>query len=72
MSKLPVKQRRRLLPDISELFTGFPAWANLAPMIDPHLIRLEDEIQDGHYVIVPSCPESTRAKTSRSPWLMAS
>jgi HSP20 family protein len=38
MSKLPVKQRRRsLLPDISELFTGFPAWANLAPMIHAEL-----------------------------------
>ena len=63
MSKLPVKHRRRsLLPDISELFTGFPAWANLAPTIDTHLIRLEDEIEDGHYVIRAELPGIDPAK----------
>jgi HSP20 family protein len=63
MSKLTVKHRRRsLLPDISELFTGFPAWANLAPMIDTHLIRLEDEIEDGHYVIRAELPGIDPAK----------
>ena len=63
MSKLPVKHRRRsLLPDISELFTGFPAWANLAPMIDTHLIRLEDEVEDGHYVIRAELPGIDPAK----------
>jgi len=63
MSKLPVKHRRHsLLPDMSELFTGFPAWANLAPMIDTHLIRLEDDIQDGHYVIRAELPGIDPAK----------
>ena len=63
MSKLPVTRRRRsLLPDISELFTGFPAWANLAPTIDAHLIRLEDEIQDGHYVVRAELPGIDPAK----------
>jgi len=63
MSKLPAKRRRRsLLPDISNQFTGFPTWANLAPMIDTHLIRLEDEVQDGHYVIRAELPGLDPAK----------
>ncbi len=41
MSKLAVKhQRRSLLPELSELFTGFPPWAGLRPTFDTHLIRL--------------------------------
>ena len=52
MSKLPARRRTRsLLPDPAELFAGFPAWAGLRPFSDTQLIRLEDEIEDGHYVV---------------------
>jgi len=57
MSKLPVKRHRRsALPAISELFTGFPGWANLGPLLDGHLIRLEDEVKDGQYVVRAELP----------------
>lgn len=61
MSKL--KYRRHTPPrDGSEPFTDFPTWANLAPLVDTHLIRLEDRIQDGHYVIRAELSGIDRAK----------
>ena len=53
MTDLPVRrQPRSWLPDWSDfwpdLWTGFPS---LAPMRPSHLIRLEDEVQDGHYLL---------------------
>jgi HSP20 family protein len=63
VSKLPVKHRRRtLLPDIPELFTPFPTWANLKSTVDTRLIRLEDEMQDGHYMIRAELPGIDPAK----------
>ena len=60
MSKLAVKhQRRSLLPEVSELFTGFPAWARLRATFDTHLIRLEDELDHGRHVV--------RRPTARNP-----
>lgn len=63
MTNLPVQRRSRsLLPDISELFTGLPTWAALRPMVDSHLIRLEDEIEDGHYLVRAEIPGIDPAK----------
>ena len=63
MSKLPVKhQRRSLWPDIAELFPGFAGWGDLRPTFDTHLIRLEDEIEDGHYVVRAELPGIDPAK----------
>jgi HSP20 family protein len=69
MSKLPVRHRRRsLLPDIAELFPGFPTWADLWrandlwPAFDTQLIRLEDEMEDGHYVVRAELPGIDPAK----------
>lgn len=63
MSKLAVKhQRRSLLPAVSELFTGFPAWAGLRATFDTHLIRLEDELEHGHYVVRAELPGIDPAK----------
>lgn len=64
MNKLPVqRQSRLLLPELSELFTGFPtfagfpALAGLRPIFDSsHLMRLEDETKDGRYEIRAELP----------------
>jgi HSP20 family molecular chaperone IbpA len=43
----------------SDLWTGFPSLAALRPN---HLIRLEDEMQDGHYVLRAELPGIDPAK----------
>lgn len=63
ISKVPAKhERRSSLPDLSELFTGFPLWAGFRPIFDTHLIRLEDEIEDGRYVLRAELPGIDPAK----------
>ena len=63
MSRLPARHRpRSLLVDPAELFAGFPAWARFHPLFDTHLIRLEDEIEDGHYVVRAELPGLDPAK----------
>ena len=67
MTDLPVRrQPRSWLPDWSDLWsdlwTGFPSWAGLRPLIDTHLIRLEDEVQDGHYLLRAELPGIDPAK----------
>ena len=64
MSKLPTRRHPRSgLPvwsDFwSDLWTGFPSLATLRPN---HLIRLEDEMQDGHYVLRAELPGLDPAK----------
>ena len=57
MNKLAVqRQSRPLLPVLSELFTGFPAFAGLRPFFDNHLMRLEDETKDGIYEVRAELP----------------
>jgi len=67
MTDLPVRrQPRSWLPDWSDfwsdLWTGFPSWTGLRPLIDTHLIRLEDEMQDGHYLLRAELPGIDPAK----------
>lgn len=63
MSRLPARHRpRSLLADPAELFAGFPAWAGFRPLFDTHRIRLEDEIEDGHYVVRAELPGLDPAK----------
>ena len=69
MSKLPMRHRRRsLLPEVAEWFPGFPAWADLWradglwPASGTRLIRLEDEVQDGRYVVRAELPGIDPAK----------
>jgi HSP20 family protein len=56
------RQSRPLLPELSELFSGFPTFANLPalaslrPLFDSHLLRLEDEMKDGVYEIRAELP----------------
>jgi len=57
VNKLAVqRQSRPLLPELSELFTGFPAFAGLRSFFDNHLMRLEDETKDGIYEVRAELP----------------
>ena len=53
-TQLPV--RRSLLPDFDELFAHFPSFANLRTTIEPKVMRLEDEMSDGYYVVSAEIP----------------
>jgi HSP20 family protein len=53
------RQSRPLLPELSELFSGFPTFAGLASLrsfFDGNLMRLEDETKDGHYEVRAELP----------------
>ncbi len=60
MNKLAVqRQSRPLLPELSELsqlFTGLPAFAGLRPFFDNHLMRLEDETKEDIYEVRAELP----------------
>jgi HSP20 family protein len=63
MTKLAVQRpNRTFLPELSELFSGFPAFPNyptlagLRPFADSHLIRIEDEVLDGRYEVRAELP----------------
>ena len=63
MNKLAVqRQSRPLLPELSELFSGFPTFAGfpsiagLRPFFDNHLLRLEDETREGLYQVRAELP----------------
>ena len=60
MTDLPVRrQLRSWLPDWSDLWTGFPS---LATLRSGYLIRLEDEMADGHYLLRAELPGIDPAK----------
>lgn len=50
------RQSRPLLPELSELFNGLPAFAGLRPFFDNHLLRLEDETKDEVYEVRAELP----------------
>lgn len=63
MTKLAVqRQTRPLLPELSQIFSGFPAFPNyptlagLRPLFDSHLMRVEDELLDDHYEVRAELP----------------
>ncbi|BAX94020.1 Hsp20/alpha crystallin family protein [Mycobacterium shigaense] len=60
MTNLPVRQHTRpWLPEWSDLWTGFPG---IAALRHGNLIRLEDEVQDGHYLLRAELPGIDPAK----------
>jgi HSP20 family molecular chaperone IbpA len=59
MTKAKLPERRRQwswLPELSELFTGYPGWSDLRPTLENRLMRLEDEMEDGHYIVRAEIP----------------
>jgi HSP20 family protein len=57
VNKLAVqRQSRPLLPELAELFNGFPTFAGLRPLFDSTLIRVEDETKDGLYELRAELP----------------
>ncbi|UGT94378.1 Hsp20/alpha crystallin family protein [Mycobacterium ostraviense] len=63
MTTLPVKREQHsLFPEFSDLFTAFPSFAGLRPMFDTRLMRLEDEMAEGRYVVRAEMPGIDPAK----------
>jgi HSP20 family molecular chaperone IbpA len=63
MSTLAVRRHpRSLFPELSELFAGFPSLASLRPDLDARVMRLEDEMKDGRYVVRAEMPGIDPAK----------
>ncbi len=57
MNKLAVqRQSRLLLPELSHLVTGLPAFAGLRPLFENHVLRLEDETKEGIYEVRVELP----------------
>jgi HSP20 family molecular chaperone IbpA len=60
---LPVRRRTRsLFPELSEWFAGFPSIAGLQPVFDTRMMRLEDELKEGKYVVRAELPGIDPAK----------
>ena len=57
MNTLSVRRHpRSLFPELSELFAGIPSLAGMRPVLDTHVMRLEDEMKDGRYVVRAEMP----------------
>jgi HSP20 family molecular chaperone IbpA len=56
------RQPRSLFPELAELFAGFPSMAGLRPAFDTRVMRLEDELDDGRYVVRAEMPGIDPAK----------
>ena len=63
MSNLERRQQRSLFPELADLFAGFPSFANVRPVFDARLMRLEDEMtKDGRYEVRAEMPGVDPAK----------
>ena len=63
MSTVSVRRRPiSLFPEFSELFAGFPSLTGLRPAFDTRVMRLEDEMKDGRYVVRAEMPGVDPAK----------
>ncbi|WP_067833826.1 Hsp20/alpha crystallin family protein [Nocardia lijiangensis] len=56
MSLLPAHRPHSLFPDLTEWLTGFPAVENLRPLVGGHLIKVEDELTEGKYLVRAELP----------------
>ncbi|MFG1798053.1 Hsp20/alpha crystallin family protein [Nocardia sp. NPDC049149] len=54
MSLLPA-HRESLLPDLNDLWSSL-APTGMAPLFGSHLLRVEDAVEDGHYVVRAEIP----------------
>jgi len=56
-STLPVHRRgHSLLPEFADFFSAFPSFGVLRPVLDSRMMRLEDEMKDGRYVVRAELP----------------
>jgi HSP20 family molecular chaperone IbpA len=63
MSTLSVRRHpRSLFPEFSDLFASFPSLAGIRPAFDTHVMRLEDEMSDGRYLVRAEMPGVDPAK----------
>ena len=63
MTTLPAqRQPRSIMPDLAELFGGSPLFGTFRPLFDRNLMRLEEEVQDGHYEVRVELPGVDPAK----------
>jgi HSP20 family molecular chaperone IbpA len=51
-----VVRQRPLLPELFDWADQFPPFFAARSLMSPHLIRVEDKIEDGHYVIRAEIP----------------
>ncbi|MEE3066799.1 MAG: Hsp20/alpha crystallin family protein [Actinomycetota bacterium] len=63
MNTLAVRRHpASIFPDLSELFAGLPTMAGLRPAFDTRVMRLEDEMKDGRYIVRAELPGVDPAK----------
>jgi HSP20 family protein len=63
MPNLPERRRERSwISELSDTFNGFPSWGLRPIFADSHLIRLEEDMKDGHYVVRAEIPGIDPAK----------
>ncbi|MFJ2666384.1 Hsp20/alpha crystallin family protein [Nocardia fluminea] len=62
MSLLPAHRPHSLLPELTDWFSGFPATQNLRPLFEGRLIKVEDEVADGKYLVRAELPGVDPAK----------
>jgi HSP20 family molecular chaperone IbpA len=62
VTNLPAQRTRSLLPDLAEIFSSFPSWGTMRPLLDPTLLRLEEEVGDGKYQVRAEVPGVDPAK----------
>jgi HSP20 family protein len=56
MSDPQARRQSQWLPELAELFTDLPTWADIPWLADTQLMRLEDEMEDGRYVVRAEIP----------------
>lgn len=63
MSNLPARQREKSwISEISDAFNVLPSWSLRPLFTDSQLIRLEEDMKDGHYLIRAEIPGIDPAK----------
>ena len=63
MSNLPERRRgKSWISELSDTFNGLPSWGLRPLFTDSHLIRLEEDVKDGHYVVRAEIPGIDPAK----------
>lgn len=62
MTTLPAPHRRFPFLNMPDVFADFPRLAPLRAFAEPHLIRVEEEVADGRYIVRAELPGVDPAK----------